>query len=79
MGPLQICLVVLEVIASLALVAVVLFQTGKESGLGAIAGNSDSYMNKGNRSNLDAKLASATKWIAIVWVLVTLGLCLVSL
>lgn len=79
MGPLQICLIVLEVIASLALVVVVLFQTGKESGLGAIAGNSDSYMNKGNRSNLDTKLASATKWIAIVWVLVTLGLCLVSL
>lgn len=79
MGPLQICLIVLEVIASLALVVVVLFQTGKESGLGAIAGNSDSYMNKGNRSNLDTKLASATKWIAIAWVLVTLGLCLVSL
>ena len=80
MGPLeilQIVLIVLEVIASLALVTVVLFQTGKESGLGAIAGNSDSYMNKGNRSNLDAKLASATKWIAIAWVLITLGLCLV--
>ena len=76
MGPLQIILTVLEVIASLALVAVVLFQSGKESGLGAIAGNSDSYMNQGNRSSLDAKLASATKWIAIVWVLVTLGLCL---
>ena len=77
MGPLQIVLIVLEVLASLALVGVVLFQSGKESGLGAIAGNSDSYMNKGNRSSLDAKLASATKWIAIFWVLVTLGLCLV--
>ena len=76
----QIALIVLEVIASLALILVVLFQSGKEDGLsGAISGNTESYMNKGNRSNLDAKLASATKWIAIVWVLVTLGLCLVSL
>lgn len=74
----QIALIVLEVIASLALILVVLFQSGKEDGLsGAISGNTESYMNKGNRSTLDAKLASATKWIAIVWILVTLGLCLI--
>lgn len=74
----QIALIVMEVIASIALILVVLFQSGKESGLsGAIAGNTDSYMNKGSRSTLDAKLASATKWIALVWILVTLGLCLV--
>ena len=74
----QIALIVLEMIASLALILVVLFQSGKEDGLsGAISGNAESYMNKGNRSNLDAKLASATKWIAIVWILVTLGLCLI--
>ena len=76
MGPLQIVLTVLEVIASIALVVVVLLQTGKESGVSALSGNSETYMNKGNRSSLDAKLASATKWIAIVWVLLTLGLCL---
>ena len=74
----QIALIVLEVIASLALILVVLFQSGKEDGLsGAISGNTESYMNKGNRSSLDAKLASSTKWIAIVWILVTLGLCLI--
>lgn len=74
----QIALIVLEVIASLALILVVLFQSGKEDGLsGAISGNTESYMNKGNRSNLDAKLASATKWIAIAWILITLGLCLI--
>ena len=74
----QTALIIMEVIASLALILVVLFQSGKESGLsGAIAGNSDSYMGQGKRSNLDAKLATATKWIALVWILVTLGLCLV--
>ena len=77
MTTLQLILTILEVITSLLLVVVVLFQTGKESGLsGAISGNSESYMNKGNRSNLDAKLATATKWIATIWVLLTLGLCL---
>ena len=71
-------LLILEVIASLALVIVVLLQSGKESGLsGALAGNSDSYMGKGKAKTLDKKLASATKWIALVWILVTMGLNLV--
>ena len=78
MGPLQLVLVILELIVSVGLVLVVLFQSGKESGLsGAISGNSQSYMNQGNRSTMDAKLASATKWIALVWVALTLALCLV--
>ena len=43
----KIILTVLEVIASVALIAVVLVQSGKEAGLsGAIAGNSESYMSK---------------------------------
>ena len=78
MGPLQIVLLVLEVITSLLMTVVILCQSSKESGLsGAISGNSDSFMNKGKRGSLDAKLASATKWIALVWIAVTLALCLV--
>lgn len=74
----KIVLTVLEVIASVSLILVILFQSGKESGLsGAISGNSDSYMNKSNMGGLDKKLASATKWIALVWVLLTLALCLI--
>ena len=73
----RIIITILEVIASIALVLVVLLQSGKSSGLsGAIAGNSDSYMNKGKMGGLDKKLASATKWIALVWILLTLALCL---
>ncbi len=73
----KIIVTVLEVIASVLLVLVVLLQSGKESGLsGAISGNSDSYMNKSKMGSLDKKLASATKWIALVWILLTLALCL---
>ncbi len=74
---LRIILTVLEVIASLLLIVVVLVQSGKEAGLGAIAGNSDSYMNKSKMGGLDKKLASATKWIALVWILLTLSLSLI--
>ena len=69
-------LIVLDVIASLILVLVVLFQSGKESGLsGALAGKSETYMSKNKNGNLDKMLATSTKWVALVWVLLTLALC----
>lgn len=78
MEVLKIVLTVLEVIASVALVAVVLLQSGKEAGLsGAISGNSESYMNKSGMGGLDKKLAAATKWVALAWVLLTLALSLI--
>ena len=74
----KVILTVLEVIASVALIAVVLLQSGKEAGLsGAIAGNNDSYMGKGKGNRLDKILASSTKWIAMVWLLLTFSLNMV--
>lgn len=74
----KIILTVLEVIASVALIAVVLVQSGKEAGLsGALAGNNESYMSKSNMGGLDKVLAKATKWIALAWILLTLILCLI--
>ena len=78
MGVFETILIILEAICSIALIGVVLFQSGKEAGLsGALAGNSDSYMSKNKKGNLDAMLASATKWIALAWTLLTLALSLV--
>lgn len=73
-------LIVLEVLFSVALIVVVLLQSGKESGLsGAISGsNTDTYMGKSKSSSLDKKLASSTKWIALVWILLTLALNVVK-
>ena len=74
----EIVLTVLEAIASIAMILVVLLQSGKEAGLsGAIAGGSDTYMSKNKKGGLDKTLATATKWIALVWVLLTLALSLV--
>ena len=73
----QIIVAVLQVIASLVLIAVIMFQSGKESGLsGAIAGNSGSYMSKSGKGGFDKLLARSTKWIALVWVALTLSLSL---
>ena len=78
MGVLETILIVLEAICSVALIGVVLLQSGKEAGLsGALSGSTDSYMSKNKKGNLDAMLASSTKWIALAWVLLTLSLSLV--
>ena len=78
MGVVKTILIVLEAIASLALIVVVLLQSGKEAGLsGALTGASETYLSKNKKGNLDQVLASSTKWIAIVWILLTLALSLV--
>ena len=74
----EIVLTVLEVLLSIALIMVVLLQSGKEAGLsGALSGSSDNYLSKNKKKNLDQTLASATKWIAAVWVVLTLVLSLI--
>ncbi len=71
----EIIVTVLEVIASIALIVVVLLQSGKEAGLsGALVGNNESFMSKSKYGSMDKMLAAATKWIALVWALLTLSL-----
>ena len=77
MQVLEIILTILEVIASVLLIAVVLMQTGKNSGLGAIGGNNDNFMTKGKTSSFDKLLANATKWIAAAWLVMALSLSLI--
>ena len=74
----EVFLTVVEVLLSIALIVVVLLQSGKESGLsGALSGNSDNYLSKSKKKNMDQMLASSTKWIAAVWVVLTLVLSLI--
>lgn len=71
-------LIALELIASVALIVVVLLQSGKEDGLGAaISGKTDTYMGKNKTSSLDQLAAKSTKWIALVWILLALSLNLI--
>ena len=66
---------ILQLISALILIAVVLFQSGKSQGLsGAIGGIADSYLSKSKAKSVDAKLAKATKWFGLVFVVLTLVL-----
>lgn len=69
--------IVLECLASLALIAAVMVQSGKEAGLsGALAGNTETFMSKNNLGGWDKKLAAWTKWIALAWIVLTLFITL---
>ena len=69
----KIIVIVLECLASLALIAAIMVQSGKEAGLsGALAGNTETFMSKNNLGGWDKKLAAWTKWIALVWLVLAI-------
>ena len=70
-----IALTILQLLSALAVTVIVLFQSGKRSGLsGAIAGGADTFLSKGKAKTLDAKLAKATTWVGLAFVVLTLAL-----
>ena len=74
----QLILSIVDVAAAIFLIAVVLLQCGKSAGLsGAIAGVADTFMAKNRAKTWDAKLAKMTQWVAIVFMVLTLVLCLI--
>ena len=73
----KLILSIIDVAAALFLVAVVLLQSGKSAGLsGAIAGGADTFLSKNKAKSADARLARMTKWVAIVFMVLTLVICL---
>ena len=80
MNTLKVIVLVLDLISAVLLIATILVQSGKSAGLsGAIAGTSESFLSKGGSKTLDAKLARATKWIGLAFVVLSLlGVILVS-
>ena len=74
---LNLILTIVQVLCGLAVIAVVMLQSGKSAGLsGAIAGGADTFLAKNKAKSADARLARMTKWVAIVFMVLTLVLCL---
>ena len=79
MGTVKLILTILQLVSGLAVTVVFLLQSGKSAGLsGAIAGGAETFMSKGKAKTWDAKLAKATKWFALAFVLLTLTLNLIK-
>ena len=56
MNTLNLVLTIIQVLCGLAVIAVVMLQSGK---------------------SVDAKLAKMTKWVAILWIVITLALSMI--
>lgn len=79
MSILTIIFTVLQLLTCLFLIAVVLLQSGKRSGLsGAIAGGAETFMTKEKATTLDGKLAKMTKWVGLAFVVLTFALVLLQ-
>ncbi|MCI7733541.1 MAG: preprotein translocase subunit SecG [Dysosmobacter sp.] len=79
MDALKLAITVLQLICGLAIILIVLFQSGKSAGLsGAIGGVADSFLAKNKAKTLDAKLARATKWVGALFLILTLILLILG-
>ena len=78
MDVVKLILTIVQVLGALFLIAVVLLQSGKSAGLsGAIAGGVDTFLSKNKAKGWDAKLARWTKYVAILFIVLTLVLNLI--
>lgn len=76
----EIVLGIVLIITSLALVAMVLLQEGRQQGLsGAIAGGADTFLGKSKGKTVEQKLVKMTKILAIVFFVLSLVSTLVVL
>ncbi len=76
----EIVLGVVLIITSLALVAMVLLQEGRQQGLsGAIAGGADTFLGKSKSKTVEQKLVKITKILAVVFFVLSLVSTLVVL
>ena len=68
-------IVIIHLIICVAIISIVVIQSGKTSGLsGALSGSSDTFLSKNKSKSLDARLARATKWFAGIFVILTIAL-----
>ena len=64
------------IVLALFLIVVVLLQESKSAGLsGAIAGGADTFFGKHKGRTMEAKLVKVTKYVAIVFFILTLVSC----
>lgn len=76
----EIVLGVVLIVTSLALVAMVLLQEGRQQGLsGAIAGGADTFLGKSKGKTVEQKLVKITKILAVVFFVLSLVSTLVVL
>lgn len=75
----KLAVTILQLLCGLAIILIVLFQSGKSEGLsGAIGGVADSFLAKNKARTIDAKLAARPKWFGAVFLVLTMALLIMN-
>lgn len=73
MGGLEIALGIVMILVCIIIIAVILLQQGHRSGVnGVISGAADTFLSKNKARTVNAKLASFTKYITILFFILAL-------
>ena len=78
MNTLAIVIAVIDILVSIALVMLVIFQEGNSKGLGAISGGADTFFGKSKGRTIDALLKRLTSILALVFAVLTVVLYLMT-
>ncbi|MCR4788869.1 MAG: preprotein translocase subunit SecG [Lachnospiraceae bacterium] len=70
----KIIIQIVFIIICIALTALVLLQEGKQAGLGAISGAAETYWGKNKGRSMEGKLVKITKWLAILFMVLSIVL-----
>ena len=74
----QLFLSIIYFLVALALIAIVMLQSVKSAGLSGVFGGSDTFLSRNKSKTADARLARMTKWVAVVFMVLTLVICLLK-
>jgi len=74
MNTIQFIFFIAHILMIITMMSVIALQSGKNSGLSALSGKSDTYLAKNKQKSRDARLALATKWVAGAFVILTVVL-----
>ena len=74
----EIIIGIVLIVFSIIIIGIVLLQEGRQSGVGAITGAADTFLDKGKARTLDALLGKWTKVIALVFFVLAFGGMLIT-
>ncbi|MBQ2882043.1 MAG: preprotein translocase subunit SecG [Clostridia bacterium] len=68
MSPIVLVLTLILMVCSIALVAIILFQSGRSANAGAITGAAGNYMSKNKTSSNELKMKTMTVVVSIIFI-----------
>ena len=69
---------ILLMIAAIIMIVTIMLQSSERAGLGAVSGAAETFFGKNKAKSIEGKLALITKICAIVFVVLSLVMCIIA-